>query len=37
MEAKEFKSMRDKAFPQLMSGRSLMGKDGVFAHYLSDF
>jgi len=37
MESEEFKSMRDKALQQLMSGQSLTGKDGVFAPLLQQF
>ena len=37
MESEEFKSMRDKALQQLMSGQSLTGKDGVFAPLLKQF
>jgi hypothetical protein len=29
MESEEFKSMRDKALKQLMSGQSLTGKDAL--------
>ncbi|WP_175550029.1 transposase, partial [Mariniphaga anaerophila] len=37
MESKKFKAMRDKALEQLRSGRSLTGKDGVFAPLLKEF
>ena len=37
MESEEFRSMRDKALQQLMSGQSLTGKDGVFAPLLKQF
>ena len=37
MESEEFKSMRDKALQQLMSGQSLTGKDGVFSPMLKQF
>lgn len=37
MESEEFTTMRDKALHQLMSGKSLTGKDGVFAPLLQQF
>lgn len=37
MESKEFAEMRDKALEQLMSGKSLLGKDGAFAPILQQF
>jgi transposase-like protein len=37
LESEEFKSIRDKALQQLMSGQSLTGKDGVFAPLLKQF
>lgn len=37
MESEEFKSMRDLALGQLMSGKSLTGKGGVFAPLLKQF
>jgi len=37
MEATEFKAMQAKALEQLRSGKSLTGKDGVFAPLLKEF
>lgn len=37
MEAEEFKAMQAKALEQLRSGKSLTGKDGVFAPLLKEF
>lgn len=37
MESEEFKQMRDLALTQLMSGKSLTGKGGVFAPLLKQF
>jgi transposase-like protein len=37
MESKEYESMKDKALEQLMSGKSLLGKDGAFAPLLKQF
>lgn len=37
MEKTEFEQMRDLALEQLMSGKSLTGKDGVFAPLLQQF
>jgi putative transposase len=37
MEKTEFEKMRDLALEQLMSGRSLTGKDGVFAPLIQQF
>lgn len=37
MESKEFTEMRDKALEQLMSGKSLLGKDGALAPILQQF
>lgn len=37
MESEEFKAMQAKALEQLRSGKSLTGKDGVFAPLLKEF
>ncbi len=37
MEVEEFKAMQAKALEQLRRGRSLTGKDGVFAPLLKEF
>jgi transposase-like protein len=37
MESEEFKAMQAKALEQLKSGKSLTGKDGVFAPLLKEF
>lgn len=37
MEAEEFKAMQAKALEQLRKGKSLTGKDGVFAPLLKEF
>jgi transposase-like protein len=37
MKSKEYESMKDKALEQLMSGKSLLGKDGAFAPLLKQF
>jgi len=37
MEPEEFKAMQAKGLEQLRSGKSLTGKDGVFAPLLKEF